>query len=52
MTRILTCTCDHNYQDEKYGHKKRVMNETKGGTPDNKEYRCTVCDKTRTKNEK
>lgn len=36
-TAILTCTCEHKYQDEKYGKNKRLHNETDKG------YRCTVC---------
>lgn len=37
--RILTCTCEHKYQDKKYGKGKRVhtFNEK------NKVWRCTVC---------
>jgi predicted adenine nucleotide alpha hydrolase (AANH) superfamily ATPase len=36
-TAILTCTCEHKYQDERYGKNKRLHNETEKG------YRCTVC---------
>jgi len=40
---ILKCTCNHQWQDEKYGKHRRVMNELKeGGT-----YRCSVCKKER-----
>jgi hypothetical protein len=40
-TKILKCTCDHEYQDEHYGDYKRVHNEC---TKDNRTfYRCTVC---------
>lgn len=42
---IKTCDCKHDYQDEKYGKGKRVMNEKpapKGGTI---KYVCTVCEK-------
>jgi len=40
---IKTCTCEHKYQDEKYGKGNRVhnysskLNQGKGG------YRCTIC---------
>lgn len=36
---IRSCTCKHEYQDQKYGPGKRVHNPCKKG-----EYlRCTVC---------
>ena len=41
---IKKCTCDHKYQDERYGKGERVHNELEGA----KEYRCTVCEKVRT----
>ena len=41
---IGTCSCNHEYQDKKYGHKKRVHNKT---AKDN-ECRCTVCGTVRT----
>jgi len=37
MTKIMVCSCEHKYQDEKYGKAKRVFNKTVKG------YRCTVC---------
>lgn len=39
MTKILECTCEHDYQDKKYGKKHRVHNyaNKKEG------WRCTVC---------
>lgn len=36
-TKIITCTCIHDYQDRLYGLGRRVHNATKTG------YRCTVC---------
>lgn len=40
-TKILKCTCDHEYQDEHYGPHKRVHNAC---VKDNRVfYRCTVC---------
>jgi len=34
---IKKCTCEHKYQDSKYGKKNRVFNPTANG------YRCSVC---------
>jgi len=34
---INHCTCEHDYQDKKYGKNKRVWNPTMKGA------RCTVC---------
>ena len=39
-TMIRDCTCEHAYQDSKYGFKKRVFNAGM------KQYACTVCSKT------
>lgn len=39
-TRIIKCTCNHPYQDSKYGFRKRLANKTDDGC-----YRCTVCDR-------
>jgi hypothetical protein len=36
---IKRCTCEHEFQDKKYGLKKRVHNSCK----DEGKYRCTVC---------
>jgi hypothetical protein len=38
---IKKCTCDHKFQDERYGKKNRVMNKTAKVNPT--VYRCTVC---------
>lgn len=38
---ILKCTCNHKYQDQKYGKKRRVHNKK----ADDKGWRCTVCGK-------
>ena len=45
MTKIIKCTCKHDYQDEKYGKGNRVHNST-SKTETLKEYRCTVCGNT------
>ncbi len=42
MTKIIKCTCKHDYQDKKYGKGKRVANECTSKSM-NKQYRCTVC---------
>lgn len=41
-TKILVCTCEHEYQDKRYGKKKRVCTPMKiiGGT---QQFRCTIC---------
>ena len=40
-TKVLTCYCEHKFQDDRYGKKKRLFNRTgKDG-----EWRCTVCGK-------
>lgn len=44
MTAIRECSCEHKYQDEKYGKHKRLMNQTVKGN-----YRCTICGKERNK---
>ena len=41
---IKSCTCQHDYQDKKYGKGKRVHNKiTKSDK--NLNWRCTVCGK-------
>lgn len=34
---------EHPFQDSQYGYKIRVLNETKKGTQNAKEYSCTAC---------
>ena len=43
---IKKCSCEHKYQDRKYGYKNRVMNKCEGSSVT--EYRCTVCGTKRT----
>jgi hypothetical protein len=38
-TKVMKCTCEHAYQDEKYGKKQRLHNKK----AEKKGYRCTVC---------
>jgi len=44
-TKIIFCTCKHDYQDEKYGEQKRIHNfvEKISG------WRCTVCENVKSK---
>ncbi len=47
MTRILFCSCKHEYQDQRYGAGKRVHNQTPK-KPDNLGgWACSVCGKIR-----
>ena len=45
MTRIVTCICLHDFQDQQYGKNKRVANLLK----DKEKARCTVCGQVYTK---
>jgi len=38
MTKILYCSCTHEYQDKHYGSGRRLHNEAA-----KKEWTCTVC---------
>ena len=40
-SKIMRCTCTHEFQDATYGKGMRVMNPIKDGTG----YRCSVCGK-------
>jgi len=48
-TEVLTCTCQHEYQDKKYGKGMRVHNKAAGNKGTEKKWRCTVCGATREK---
>jgi len=43
---VLKCSCQHAYQDKKYGKGLRVHNPVKSRT-DKPDWRCTVCKKVR-----
>ena len=43
MSIVKKCSCDHSYQDKKYGEKRRVFNPTLKQSMSGKTYRCTVC---------
>jgi len=45
--KIMACSCQHTYQDTKYGHGKRVHNYSPKLGPTGG-WRCTVCNKERT----
>jgi len=47
MTKILKCSCDHKFQDEKYGKSKRVHNACSADK--NIQWRCTVCKSVKSK---
>lgn len=40
--KVLSCTCEHKYQDSIYGKGMRAHNPCKAGTS-SVSYRCTVC---------
>jgi hypothetical protein len=39
-TSVISCTCQHDYQDKTYGSGKRLHNPMQNG-----QWRCTVCSK-------
>lgn len=43
---IMKCNCKHPYQDKKHGKGNRVHNKAANAAYD---YRCTVCEKERSK---
>lgn len=43
MSKIMTCTCDHKFQDETYGNKRRVHNLMASKKGNQTQWRCTVC---------
>ena len=43
-TKVISCTCQHEYQDKVYGKNKRLANKTQKGNQKDT-YRCTVCGK-------
>lgn len=44
--KVLLCTCEHAYQDEKYGNGKRIHNKAPKVDLQTG-YRCTVCGATK-----
>lgn len=45
MTKIMTCSCEHEYQDKKYGKYKRVFNKKAKPGTGGIMWHCTVCGK-------
>lgn len=43
MTMIHKCTCQHEYQDKRYGTGRRIFNEMAKSAPGTIKGRCTVC---------
>jgi len=43
-TIVLRCTCEHLYQDKRYGRQRRVMNSVKDSGVGTRRYRCTICE--------
>lgn len=43
MTKIISCKCEHLYQDKRYGVGNRVHNKGKAKMASKELYRCTVC---------
>jgi hypothetical protein len=43
--KVLRCTCEHDYQDKRFGKNRRLFNPTmKAANKDGPTtYRCTVC---------
>lgn len=41
-TKVIQCSCSHDFQDSRYGNNLRVHNACKNGS--NISYRCTVCE--------
>jgi hypothetical protein len=46
---IVKCLCKHQYQDGVHGPGMRVANKSKGPSPGDTVYRCTVCKREHTK---
>ncbi len=44
-TIVQSCTCKHEFQDQKYGKGMRVMNHAPAKNVQPSRYRCTVCKK-------
>lgn len=42
-TKVMHCTCKHEFQDQTYGKGNRVHNPIKGKTTTDQRVRCTVC---------
>lgn len=45
--KILPCTCEHEFQDKRYGRGLRVHNQGGGSKSSTPKYTCSVCGKVR-----
>jgi hypothetical protein len=45
MSKIVSCTCKHKFQDKMYGKGKRVTTKSSDKGKNAVVYRCTVCGK-------
>jgi len=43
MTKVIQCTCGHEWQDGRYGKQMRVHNYAPKGYGGNPGWRCVVC---------
>lgn len=43
--KVMSCNCDHDFQDGHYGKGKRLFNKTGGSGKGQVGWRCTVCGK-------
>jgi hypothetical protein len=43
MTKVIKCTCKHEFQDMQYGKNQRVCNSLAKNNGKINGYRCTVC---------
>jgi len=48
-TKVLKCTCQHEFQDRKYGAGMRVHNYARSANGKTGGWRCTVCKATKSK---
>lgn len=44
-TTVVSCKCDHQFQDKRYGVGQRLANVTQKQTDKTVDVRCTVCKK-------
>lgn len=42
-TSVRSCSCEHSFQDKRYGKGKRLHNKTGGSGKGTVGWRCTVC---------
>ena len=44
-TKVKFCSCEHKWQDERYGQHNRLHNLAKSKSATGKAWTCTVCGK-------